>query len=486
MRAGHVLMGACLILRSALWTAGGLSAAIFAVTDVPFDKDLVLSQERAFDQYLGYSFEQENYTSLMPSLDLVSATVVRNGDDYPWTTNTHSFLPASPPVEGGLGNYTFDTEAYWAEAECDVFSEGDLEAARSIELVGNPGEELDFAYVRFGFVHQGCKIEKQYSVANNTVIYGRAWSVDRCGLLNGYARVGILVGVYDRAKKYRLANLALVVCKPTLYRSNVTLEVSIQGEPETAKVLKFTEKDRESFWPSFADDWFHDLPTYNVIGSKNGILDVDVFSRLVVSYASKEPVLRVIAGREAIRQSFVTIFKAAFSNFVTLQAYSPSLRRPVAGKLTREQPRLFVVDKAAFAVVGIVAASFVTTWVLTFHLFWNRKTLEKHLDLMLGNALLFRDGPSSQSTGLDDFLRELRRKAAVATPSGAVNGVDPVKLAQNDEDLGNWQAWIEGTPGVVHMGAPLYLTASSSSSTGTVGSIRGSSVQMQPLSNGVP
>ncbi|KAK1750782.1 hypothetical protein QBC47DRAFT_435826 [Echria macrotheca] len=480
--AGHTLLGLCLILRAALWTAGGLSAAIFATADVPFDVDVQLYSDQFFDQYLGSDAGSElRDMSTMPAFDLVSATVVRDGPNYPWTTDTHSFLPFYPATSTGPGNYTFDTEAYWATVECNIATEKDLAAVNGADLALQANDSLASASLRLHYSLDGCDIDKSFLITNNTLVYGRSWSVTSCSQAKNIVRFGMVAGTYDSTARFLLSNFTAVTCKPLLYRSNVTLQVSIAGDPATtAQVVNFTETSRESFWPFFAKSWFSDMPYYSVLAPVTRD-SLDALSRLVLSYALGKPLLEnVVSGGSAISESFGTIFQALFSNYVTLQGYHPAPRRTVSGTLARVQTRLFVAENAAFAVLGIVAAAFAVTLVLAFHLFRNRTILAKHLDLMFGDALLFHQQDPAARGGVSGYVEAVKTKAGVPTqtPGGQLD-VDLVSYAKRDRELGSWAAWVDRN-GVLQMMAasprptasnvfPLHPLSVNNPGTGAVG-----------------
>lgn len=135
IKQGHVLLGIGMLLRVALWTASGLSAAIFAVAQVPRETEAGLYSDKFFDESLGwYEGKGTNYSSSTPALEMVGATLVRGAQNYSWTTDTHSFLPYFPTQKNGTGNYTFDTQAYWATVECNAKTEEDLARAGAIKL----------------------------------------------------------------------------------------------------------------------------------------------------------------------------------------------------------------------------------------------------------------------------------------------------------------------------------------------------------------
>lgn len=452
IRAGHVLLGICLLLRAALWTAGGLTAAIFAVASVPSDSAVSLYTDKFFDDWLGWDYGVgPSNSSLTPALDMVSATVVRDGENYAWTTDTHSFLPHFPASNSGPGNYTFDTEAYSATVQCNVATEEDLVRVGGIELTSQADDDFNSAQVTISYRFEGCDVEKWFTITNTTLQYARTWSTD-CSLDSGSARLGIISGIYNASEDFHLSNLTVVTCKPLIYRSNVTVTVLVSNDTANAKVLSFTEKSKATFWPSFARSWLHSIPLYSVY-DPTLYNDMDTFSRLVISYASGhasgKPTLNTVSGKQKMVDSFGTIFQACFSNFVTLQAYFSAPRRDISGTLSRQKLRLFVVESASFAVVGIISAAFITTLILALHLCRNQHILERYLDLMLGNALLFRD---SKASGLERYLETLKARA-FRTPQGAAD-LDLVKFAEKQPDLNKWPVWVEGTPRVLHMKPP--------------------------------
>ncbi|KAM0417010.1 hypothetical protein ACHAPT_012976 [Fusarium lateritium] len=446
IRQGHVLLGIGMLLRVALWTASGLSAAIFAVAQVPRETDVGLYSDKFFDQWLGWDYNKgENFSSATPALEMVSATVVRGGQNYSWTTDTHSFLPYFPASKTGPGNYTFDTEAYWATAECSVATEEDLARAGAVQF-DIYDDKYNSAQVRIAYNSQGCIIKKKLDIYNTTLKYGKSWSVIDCPLAAGRMRLGMFTGVYNATGRFHLSNFTVVTCKPTIYRSNVTLEVSIPGDPAAAQVLNFTEKSKEQFWPGFARTWIREIPQYSIF-DPTFYLDMDSFSRLVIGHGLKEPTLETLPNKTQLASSFKTVFQALFSNYVTLQAYYPAPKVETRGKLSRLQFRLFVVTSPAFAVVGILATVFCVTLILAVHLHENRASLEKYLDLMLGNALLFRRG-----AGLEPFLQELEDRALHTQKPPET--IDLVKFAEKEKDLAKWSVWMDGTTEALYAEPP--------------------------------
>ncbi|RBR14515.1 hypothetical protein FVER53590_03357 [Fusarium verticillioides] len=448
MRAGHVLLGICLLLRAALWTAGGLTAAIFATTLVPSETPATLYSVKAFDEYLGWDEGKgTGNSSVTPAFDIVSATVLRSGDNYPWTTDTHSFLPFIPVSKDFRGNYTFATESYSSNLDCTVATEEDLDKIRGLSLDLQEGDDLDSAQIRFRFKHEGCEVNKWFTLTNNTLQYARTWSTD-CGLNSGRARFGMFSGSYNATERFHLSNLTVVTCQPLIYKSNVTLEMSFLNNTATPKVIKFLESGRQQFWPFFISRWLRDIPRYSLF-DPTIYNDMDSFSRLVIGHASGEATLDTLPDKQKITDSFSVIFAALFSNFVTLEGYSSAQRREVSGTMSRLRLRLFVVKSAAIATVVILAVTFVTTVILALHLHRNRHITSLYMDLLLGTAILLRNGSSS---GLDSYLNG--RVVSSNVPSHGTYGTNLVEAEKRNSDVKSREVWVEGTPRTLHMNWP--------------------------------
>ncbi|KAF5584307.1 hypothetical protein FPANT_7910 [Fusarium pseudoanthophilum] len=431
MRSGHVLLGICLLLRAALWTAGGLTAAIFATTLVPSETPATLYSNKSFDEYLGWDEGKgTGNSSVTPAFDIVSATVLRSGVSKDF-----------------LGNYTFDTEAYSASLDCTIATEEDLVKIKVISLDLEEDDDLDSAQIRFGFKDGGCDVNKWFTLANNTLQYARTWSTN-CGLSSGRARFGMFSGSYNATERFYLSNLTVVTCQPLVYKSNITLEMSFLNDTAAPRVIKFSETNKEQFWPFFISWWLRDIPRYSLF-DPTIYNDMDTFSRLVVGHASREATLDTFPDKQKIANSFNVIFAALFSNFVTLEGYSSAQRREVAGTMSRLRLRLFVVKSAALATVVIVAVTFVTTVILAIHLNRNRHITSLYMDLLLGTAILLRHGNSS---GLDSYLND---RVVSSTPhSPGTYGTSLVKAEKRKTDLKSYVVCAEGTPRTLHMNRP--------------------------------
>ncbi|KAF5712267.1 hypothetical protein FMUND_8541 [Fusarium mundagurra] len=448
MRTGHFLLGICLLLRAALWAAGGLTAAIFATTLVPSETPVTLYSTKGFDEYLGWDEGKgTGNSSVTPAFDIVSATVLRSGDNYPWTTDTHSFLPFTPVSKDFRGNYTFDTKAYSADLDCTVATEDDLVNIRGISLDLDEGDDLDSAQIRFRFKHEGCNVKKWFTLTNNTLQYARTWSAN-CGLSSGRARFGMFSGIYNATERFHLSNLTVVTCRPLIYKSNVTLEVSFLNDTTNPKVIKFSETSKEQFWPFFISRWLRDIPLYSLF-DPTVYNTMDTFSRLVIGHASGEATLNTLPDKQNIGNSFNIIFAALFANFITLEGYSSAQRREVAGTMSRLRLRLFVVKSAATATVVILAVTFITTIILAVHLHRNRHITSLYMDLLLGTAILLRN---SSSTGLDSYLKD--RVLLSNGPSSGTYGSNLVEAEKRKSDVKSREVWAEGTPRTLHIKWP--------------------------------
>ncbi|KAL5594834.1 hypothetical protein FOVSG1_008523 [Fusarium oxysporum f. sp. vasinfectum] len=445
---GHVLLGFCLLLRAALWTAGGLTAAVFATTLVPSETPATLYSTQYFDEYLGWDEGRgASNSSITPAFDIVSATVLRSGDDYPWTTETHSFLPFVPVHKNAPGNYTFKTEAYSSIVNCTIATEDDLVKIGGISLDLEEGDELDSAQLRFGFQSDGCSVSKWFTITNNTLQYARTWSAD-CGLSSGRARFGMFSGVFNATERFRLSNLTVITCQPLVYKSSVTLEMSFRNNTANPKVIRFSETSKQQIWPFFLFNWLRIIPRYSVF-DPTVYNDMDTFSRLVIGLASREPTLNTLPEKQQIANSFGIVFTALFSNFVTLQGYSNAPKREIISTLSRLKLRLFVVKSAALAIVVILATTFITTVILAISLHRNRHIISPYMDLLLGTAVLLRNGNSS---GLESFLDDLVNSGNTLSPG--LNRIDIVKLAKRRPDLKDYIVWAEGTPRTLHIKRP--------------------------------
>ncbi|EWY94862.1 hypothetical protein FOYG_04015 [Fusarium oxysporum NRRL 32931] len=439
---GHVLLGFCLLLRAGLWTAGGLTAAIFATALVPSETPATLYSTQYFDEYLGWNEGRgASNSSITPAFDIVSATVLRSVDDYLWTTETHSFLPFVPVNKNAPGNYTFKTEAYSSTVNCTIATEDDLVKIGGIRLDLEEGDELDSAQLRFGFQSDGCNVNKWFTITNNTLQYARTWSAD-CGLSSGRASFGMFSGNFNATERFRLSNLTVITCQPLVYKSNVTLEMSFPNNTATPKVIRFSETSKQQIY------WLRIIPRYSVFDPMV-YNDMDTFSRLVIGLASREPTLDTLPEKQQIANFFGIVFAALFSNFVTLQGYSNAPKREIVSTLSRLRLRLFVVKSAALATVIILATTFVTTVILAISLHRNRHIISSYMDLLLGTAVLLRNGNSS---GLESFLDDLVNSGNALSPG--LNRVDIVKLATRRPDLKDYIVWAEGTPRTLHVKQP--------------------------------
>ncbi|KAF5579261.1 uncharacterized protein FSUBG_13654 [Fusarium subglutinans] len=448
MRTGHVLLGICLLLRAALWTAGGLTAAIFATTLVPSKAPATLYSDQSFDEYLGWDEASgSDNASATPAFDLVSATVLRSGENHPWTTDTHSFLPFTPISKDFRGNYTFETEAYTSNLDCTIASENDLVKIGGISLDLEEDDDLDSAQIRFRFKHEGCDVNKWFTLTNNALQYARTWYTN-CGLSSGRARFGMFSGVFNATEKYHLSNLTVVTCRPLIYKSNVTLEMSFLNDTTAPKVIKFAQTSREQFWPDFVSGWLRNIPRYSLF-DPTIYNDMDTFSRLVIGHASGEATIDTLPDKQKIGNSFNVIFAALFANFVTLEAYPSIQRHEVAGTMSRLRLRLFVVKSAALATVIILSVTFVTTVILALHLHRNRHITSLYMDLLLGTAILLRNGSSS---GLDSYLND--RAMLNNAPSSYTYGINLVEAEKRKSDVKSREVWVEGTPRTLHINWP--------------------------------
>ncbi|KAK1829125.1 hypothetical protein QBC39DRAFT_392809 [Podospora conica] len=465
-RTGHIILGFSLILRAGLWSAGGLSAAIFDVADVPFKTSVTLHSDAFFDEFLGY-YEGDLSRQQEPALrafDVVSATLIRGGQNLSWTTGTHSFLPYLPSQISTSGNYTFDTEAYWASIQCNYYTGEKLRTEGFLEqALWDP--ELGSAQIRLHYSHAGCEINKWFNVFNHTEYYARSFSTTECGLAQGRARLGFFTGRYREASfpdpdGFLLTEMVIMTCKPDFHRANVTVTVSISdsetpGRKPVARILHFEEKpgSTESLWPYFFKRFIDNLPIYNV-GTQASLRDVDSFGRLVIDHASDRPRLDYIPMDARLPHSFEAVFRGVYSNYVSLMAYSDAPRREVQGTLAQDQVRLFVVYQATYAVVAIVAAALLTTLFLAVYLVRNRDIIRDHQELMLGTAFLLRDVTvRGTPSGVGEYLDAVKDRAK-ATPD-----VNLVKVAEQHADLNDWEAWVEG--GVMRMENPRAVSAGS-------------------------
>uniref|UniRef100_A0A0C4DJM1 Uncharacterized protein n=1 Tax=Fusarium oxysporum (strain Fo5176) TaxID=660025 RepID=A0A0C4DJM1_FUSOF len=192
---GHVLLGFCLLLRAGLWTAGGLTAAIFATALVPSETPATLYSTQYFDEDLGWNEGRgASNSSITPAFDI----------------------------------------AYSSTVNCTIAIEDDLVKIGGIRLDLEEGDELDAAQLRFGFQSDGCNVNKWFTITNNTLQYARTWSAD-CGLSSGRARFGMFSGNFNATERFRLSNLTVITCQPLVYKSNVTLEMSFPNDTATPK-----------------------------------------------------------------------------------------------------------------------------------------------------------------------------------------------------------------------------------------------------------
>ena len=473
VRNRHYLLAACMTVKTAIWAAAGLSAAVFSVANVPVVASAEYTTSVFFNDVKG---GDRTVYSTKPALDMVASNLLFNGSLFAWTTKTHSFLPFHLTFEdrgrSGPINISATTEAYSATLDCALYQDDHFlrQGLLTMETV-SAGTSL-----RYSLVDRGCNVTSKYLLRKNVSV-SKSWAMANCPTAAGKVRYGLLKGDYDSTSPFLLANFTFLSCIPKFWKENrlVTVRSGLQPPGEVVEDVEATPGNgtgsRTEITPYFGNSWVTNLPQYSIVESVH-LFDGDSLGYIVYG------LMRLLSTDQhngtLDAQSFQTAFRAVYASFVSsASVYQPA--EPAVhhqGSTSVQQNRLFVVKGPTIAVLTIVMIASAVSMVLTFWLQEHRSDLEKHLDRIFGHALLFHG-----STDISAFIDDVKRSASLDSqsansstasgkaqsnssppapgarprPSQGNNGLDLVEYADRTKALNERKCWIGDKDNVLHI-----------------------------------
>jgi hypothetical protein len=428
IRNRHFFLALCMAVKAALWGASGLSAAILTPATVPFGTPVQLVIKKAFDPdpYVGVG---PNSFSSRSALDIVSSAMNNNGSLFPWTSTTHSFLAFEADGDFPPGSITGMTKAYSASLECDVYS---IEALLRMKAVTFPAPVFNQTFVTFNFTDRDCPVYRMLSVSANMPLYFHTFSSTSCSAKVGYYRFGLFAGQYDESSPFLLDNFTFITCKPSFWTAEANVAVTT-GTDIPGQIIDFSVGNPTQIFPLFASHWLNNQPLYFVTDPAV-FTSMDEIGRLVYNYNARKYPDNPLDSN-SLRDSLQFLFGAFYATFASRSIYKDSnSTEEFTGTLAQEQSRLFVVPSAASAVIIITGAALCTTICLAIWLHSKKDILTKHLDLIMGHAILVSD-----SADMETYITEVGR--SVEGDYGA--SLDSVKHAEKNRSLRKWRCWVD-------------------------------------------
>ena len=436
---GQMLLSLCSLMKTTLWFASGLAAAVLSPASAPFNTSVPLMNDTYFEQYLGVVSQTTGpvHASSISAFDIITAVLLENAPQYPWTSNTHSIAPFTP-LNGKAGNYTADVYAYSSTLQCSYYTLDDLvgSGATNISAQGDNVTELT---IRFND-KDGCLNSAEFLVDPAVQNYSRTWSWPNCEEAAGRARVGSISGQFSPTAPLRLANFSFVSCKPQFLKLFVSTTVRIDNATSEAEILSISERNRSSTWPGFWHDWIDNLPLYDTVDVNDGS-SVDLFSSLVLSYNQKHNSAAPFNPSKVVA-TLELMYSALYAALITNAALLHTTHfMPLDGTLTTQSTRLFVFNVAAVALIGVFSLVFCTTIMMGVYLHRRREEIKNHRGgQLLAHAFVFHHSK------IDEYLLEVENKARSAWEvqmghstgwviDDAVRKTDLVEFAKQDIEL---------------------------------------------------
>lgn len=337
-------------------------------------------------------------TNLQPAIDLAGAIHTYSASSPLWMTPEYSFDPFVAFDNGGTGNVTAITSAYYVKPQCEIIDP---------TITGGVGENANIGSVSIQFEDRHCNVSGsglQWGIDTSRQAYSYTWWQECSGSEDALDRVGVFAAIYSTSSPHNLANITVISCYPQ-YMMNVAANLTIASEDTTPSAFVSVQIDsataRRIRLPNFRD--LHStLPAYKQIGFSS-TLNSDTFGNAVNAYAQT-----LSPGSEfqpeiylpAMEKMYTTLF-AGLTHLQLTRAREAQLNS--YGTLTTATTKLYVLFPVAVTLAILLVFMITSTIVLIVYVELARNILTEEPIGLLGKAfLLLRSEVLEIATVLQD------------------------------------------------------------------------------------
>jgi hypothetical protein len=267
---GFVLsLGFSLLLSS-------LAAHLFVASSIILKLSRNIMQNTAFNQS-GFGARSD----LVPSMDVVSSTLVFGGSFPAWTTSKYCIERFSGL--GEAGNFSLVISAYSANLSCVILDQSQYTLKK------------DGGSFNFNATDGGCSLSSSdifgANVGNSDfLIYAASFANVGCSLATGSSRLVVITGQTPDPMNIPIGNITALSCQTTYWNISGTLDVSFESaEAPKPTILDYSESSaivnqnpRPEFWKNFEQQ----LHQSSII-DPTAVTSATDFGRLVLLYAQQ-------------------------------------------------------------------------------------------------------------------------------------------------------------------------------------------------------
>jgi hypothetical protein len=401
-RNRHNLLGCAMLLSLTIsFAVVPLTAHLFVTAPAESNSTITLVINTAFnDSALTPA------SSFKPAIDLATATQVYKSDPPSWMTTEYAFEPLDTK-DVVSGNITAKVDGYSAYLNCQIIPDS------SYQITYSPSSDEGVGTNSLKFTDQGCQVEQIVAVSNLTLVYAMSWYSACQG--SEYNRIGVITGQYSGSSATKLADVSVISCIPSYWRTTGSLTLSFQSGA-SPKFVAFQTGNSTSIRPLVYYRIESTLHAYKVFDPSSKF-NSDAFGLAVYSFANMQNPNSPL-DQAAIKNSTEDMFTTFYAALANTMLFTPSNTKPVTGVVSKSKTRLFVVNPVAYTIVVILVLALVCNIFLFVYAERNRSILKEESVGLLGNAAL------THGSGVEEFVSNFRRRH----PSGS-NVTEHVKKA---------------------------------------------------------
>ncbi|KAL2141980.1 hypothetical protein VTI28DRAFT_1762 [Corynascus sepedonium] len=350
-----------------------LAASLFVASSAFFNLKIPVVFNSTFDQSA-----MNSNMDIRVLLDSVTATLIYDATDPPWTDQEHAFRPfyiatqvaaEHPPTNATV--LIAPTVAHSAYLNCSVLLPGiDYE----IFVESQSSSSNLSARLTMRGNDRGCSIQQGFTVSELQSVYLVTTSITTCSIASLYSRLVFTYGHWSAAAPSFLTHISVVSCAVGYRKTNGDLSVTVSSSQETdSRILGFspTERPQDSrddafgFWRVFEQNLFRSSTfTVNTTWFTTDFGGVILYRAMQLQgdEAGDDDDGDSVIGGDVLTKSISDVFSSTYLTGMATVGLVPidaDRSEATAATMVTNLTRLFVVPWVAGVVIGILAFTIV-------------------------------------------------------------------------------------------------------------------------------
>ncbi|KAL2192499.1 hypothetical protein P885DRAFT_72913 [Corynascus similis CBS 632.67] len=403
-RNRHWVVGWAQVVSLIFSIMSPLAASLFVASSAFFNLKIPVVFNSTFDQSA-----MNSYMDIRVLLDSVTATLIYDATDPPWTDQEHAFRPfyiaTQVAAEHPLTNATVliaPTVAHSAYLNCSVLLPGnDYE----IFVESQSSSSNLSARLTMRGNDRGCSIQQGFTVSELQSVYLVTTSITTCSIASLYSRLVFTYGHWSAAAPSFLTHISVVSCAVGYRKTNGDL--SVTGFSPTERPQD-SRDDAFGFWRVFEQNLFRSSTfTVNTTWFTTDFGGVILYRAMQLQddEAGDDDDGDSVIGGDVLAKSISDVFSSTYLTGMATVGLVPidaDRSEVMPATMVTNLTRLFVVPWVAGVVIGILAFTIVVASSTLTHVRRHKTLLYEEPAGLLASAGLLH------SSDLIEIARRVR------------------------------------------------------------------------------